>query len=721
MPPTFTKRATSPLHFEPLRPPPEDILCYGSDDEETPEGHRDKRRRIEAQGQQYLRRGRLFILSASLRGPLDEGWVNPWARRKRGRKGLEIGTIPKEPRVMIEDSTRKTDIAVRQPVLKQLPVYSAADTISPGILTLESKPQVKRLARLNKQDSVSADVSRPGQGSIAFPLTLNEYESWNERGLAPGTKTSRGPQQNWLKSENIVFEKRAQRLSRHSTPTPISKPPDQVLPIFWTPVDHTSGLSPPHPTTNVTIETLLKNTSNFGFTPVNERQTEKDQEALVTNGNSKARRNSPPKKTVHKTKIPTTAQTIQERNCRAKRLSEEAAEQTKAKDEAGRPTHQAVSGALDRSSSIDTPSTLPHESNNALCHVRRLSFTASGNVKDSKFKPRKLTRKKVSSCGSSPEGLSCGTLPPSLGVSTSGEPSRDVNEQPEAQIVIADPIGAGLLLSGPSTNLLETDKQPPNFASIEEGDSYANLSTQAAILKAQRYFQNDVISPLKSSSQGQQIQEAVSEVSPTAKKATKPISTPRPASQGLSAYAKSLTPGKNEAELMSTQAMVEAMSPFAITTVKKQKRTSFALSSTSPTAAPFPPHSFSMATTPTHTPPAAFTQRSIPAPANLSRTNSNLLSPSLPVTLSSIAPIGSLAADAYQHDGQQQQPPPSRYFDASGWDLDVAIEEAEQFLGSWDVETEARKEGRMASGRGVDAHQDSGVGREERTKGMLSG
>ncbi|KAJ9650275.1 hypothetical protein H2198_010410, partial [Neophaeococcomyces mojaviensis] len=46
-----------------------------------------KRRRIEAHAQAYLRGDGLFILSASLKGPFDESWRNPWsdARRKRKR------------------------------------------------------------------------------------------------------------------------------------------------------------------------------------------------------------------------------------------------------------------------------------------------------------------------------------------------------------------------------------------------------------------------------------------------------------------------------------------------------------------------------------------------------------------------------------------------------------------------------------------------------------
>lgn len=56
-----------------------------------------KRRRIEKLGEAYLRGEGLFILSAGIRGPLGAGWVNPWKRKKKregvlGSQGEEVGT-----------------------------------------------------------------------------------------------------------------------------------------------------------------------------------------------------------------------------------------------------------------------------------------------------------------------------------------------------------------------------------------------------------------------------------------------------------------------------------------------------------------------------------------------------------------------------------------------------------------------------------------------------
>ncbi|PSS22232.1 hypothetical protein M430DRAFT_57582 [Amorphotheca resinae ATCC 22711] len=62
---------------------PEDIIWEGSDTEQTPQEIYEKRLRYENYARRYLR-GQLPVLqSASLRGPLDKEWVNPWRYHPR--------------------------------------------------------------------------------------------------------------------------------------------------------------------------------------------------------------------------------------------------------------------------------------------------------------------------------------------------------------------------------------------------------------------------------------------------------------------------------------------------------------------------------------------------------------------------------------------------------------------------------------------------------------
>ena len=61
----------------------QDIVCLGSDSEETAEETARKHQRYEAEAQR-CRKGKLPILQpASLKGPFDAGWVNPWRYRPK--------------------------------------------------------------------------------------------------------------------------------------------------------------------------------------------------------------------------------------------------------------------------------------------------------------------------------------------------------------------------------------------------------------------------------------------------------------------------------------------------------------------------------------------------------------------------------------------------------------------------------------------------------------
>ena len=84
-------RPVSPLHYEPLYTCPEDLLFEQESDESgnDEEIRAAKRRRIEKLGQQYLRGDGLFILTASIKGPLGEGWSNPWKKTRRKADGLQ--------------------------------------------------------------------------------------------------------------------------------------------------------------------------------------------------------------------------------------------------------------------------------------------------------------------------------------------------------------------------------------------------------------------------------------------------------------------------------------------------------------------------------------------------------------------------------------------------------------------------------------------------------
>ncbi|KAL3433498.1 hypothetical protein BDV09DRAFT_171825 [Aspergillus tetrazonus] len=103
MPPA-PRRPVSPLALEtcaPLDTDTDTCSLAGSDDDLDQAQLLAQRRRIERLGEAYLKGTPLFILSASLRGPLDKNWVNPWKKNRRNDNG------PTEPRVIPETNSRK--------------------------------------------------------------------------------------------------------------------------------------------------------------------------------------------------------------------------------------------------------------------------------------------------------------------------------------------------------------------------------------------------------------------------------------------------------------------------------------------------------------------------------------------------------------------------------------------------------------------------------------
>lgn len=791
MPATFIKRPISPLNSEPLIALPEDILCSGSDDEKTAEEHRDKRRRIEVQGQHYLQGRPLFILSASLRGPLDEAWSNPWARKRRENGDLDKRRILAAPKEIINAPSWENN---SESVLdQQIEDYNAV------------KP-----ARQNLQ-----------------PLSLRpcDFQNWSKNDPAQTTKISQKSPSQWLKSDKVFFRERVRKRSRSPTPTlsptPNTKPRDQALAISSIPV-HPAKIQPdPQAARIVPGESLSKSPYDFGFTPVNKRASPQNTEIPVANGPSDPAKppkaevdneefSYPSKVTVREIILDKAGEPIRQGHYGVKQLSQEAIKQAlsnagyiQARNPSKRAAERAVEGSLkadvfyqtsrgpsdsisqdvlanaaqasesksfeDSLQALPPSTNLPEfayryarkhkplppkerpsyaetleiakakaeilENTNAKAkakaqeqEIRRLSFTASGNVKNSKSMTRKRSQHRTSSplqqrrtssldqkqavqANSGNDYTATVTSPP---FTMSGGLSYENDDQPDAQIVSPVPFLPGLVPSGPSTNMLETDKQVLNPQSIDEGDSYANLSTQAAILKAQRSFQNSAISPVKISPQRQRNEATTSVVSLSSNKATKATSTTHePLREPSPSRAKPLAP-ENHDEPMSTQAMVDAMSPFAITTIKK-KNTSVALSPTSPTGNTLPTSALPTSVNSAHAPSPSFpNSRTHPKPSSSG------------LTSFSFAPSSTLT-EAFQQDGQQQQPQ-SRIFDTSGWDLDVAIEEAGQFLGSWDVETEARKEGVRGSvgeagmGNGEDSRGERGDESMRKTRvGLVEG
>jgi hypothetical protein len=79
---SYGTEGDEPLYFAGPQDP-EDIIWAGSDTEQSQQELDDKRLRYEKHAWRYLRGQPPVLQSASLRGPLDKNWTNPWRYRPR--------------------------------------------------------------------------------------------------------------------------------------------------------------------------------------------------------------------------------------------------------------------------------------------------------------------------------------------------------------------------------------------------------------------------------------------------------------------------------------------------------------------------------------------------------------------------------------------------------------------------------------------------------------
>ncbi|CAO1601396.1 hypothetical protein XANCAGTX0491_005059 [Xanthoria calcicola] len=738
MPVAFVKRTVSPLRFESLQPDPDDILCLGSEAEETLEGHEAKRRRVEQAGEEYLRGKPLYIASARLKGPFTFGW-NDLAPTRKTREQISEGRS-RATRHRIVPANVKREIV---PGCKDVPVEISSHETEATIPTPPARSRrgtsTEHIIKQAGPKYPQRPRTRKGEGTTrhSVPATSKSLDVTQQ---PENARISLPHGRNWLKSATRNKELLKKSLK---SPTPSPAPRSQGQAEVASPRSRTKSRSVAGSRESSTLqEALSTGRSDLCASPSFER----------LRGTPDVGRSIEPHGTAEEAKLSSSSPDTQRARKTVNKLSQVAAERAQddwALSEANQLSEAAITRA--RSSAIvvnepvalsDKPDTapealhmrrskpsaqvIPSSTNLAEFEYRygsvensrslerksfkedleaakkkaraekrwRLSFTASGSVKG-----RNAT---ASSNGHRLPQLSQRTSGPTISQSaghSSEERTKRVDKPipkadeettvrpmemlPEAQLV-QEP--ALKIPSGPSTGMLETDKLSLKLPSIEEGDSYLGLSTQAAMLKAQNTFQNDLVSPV-SNRMGPPLPRIRDNRADNAVDDEEWQIVDHPTSK-----TEFLTPRKDN-EAINTQAMIDAISPFADTTIKKRpaldRRSSSiatgseASASLSPPAPNFETTSLSMSTSPSPTPAPANHHPPIPLSA-LSKTASS-------VTSFSIAPNGTMT-EVYQQDGQRAQ----EYL-MSDLELDAAIEEAGSFLGEWNLEKEARNQERSSN------------------------
>lgn len=190
------RRPTSPVSLEVCSPSADDIVSdgvLGSDDELEEDARNAQRQRIEKLAEAYLQGAPLFILSASLKGPFDQGWVNPWKKKRKALNAAEDSSDPvvqetdPRPRKQFHheshESSRRTETSV-----------ALSDAHSEGSLA-SSRHQKSRKPLQDKRSRNSASVQ--GTPKRTVPWTGDAQLNSELR----NSSIARPTDDNWLKRD----------------------------------------------------------------------------------------------------------------------------------------------------------------------------------------------------------------------------------------------------------------------------------------------------------------------------------------------------------------------------------------------------------------------------------------------------------------------------------------------------------------------------------------
>lgn len=718
-PPIFVKRAVSPLRME-WAPPvseEEDVFCVGSENEEVEEEKdednrerqriRRRRRRREDLGRAYLEGGGLWIQSASLKGPFQPGWRNPWAGSKMVKKGRgwerDGGDAGWAGLTGLEKEKEQERLGLKGK-RKDPPVTAkkySKENVEGGLLERRESSRGQRL--LFQEPIAKRRKFEESQRHMAGQSTV-----WLKRG---GTGASK-PYDKIEKEPSPSPEVRP-RSKMHGKPRESRRPHESsrtLAPYVSTIVDeahskfatsHNRHLPEPSPNAAPSSTSIPE----FKYRYARDRST-----STSTSDKSSALFLDAPEDII-----------------KQERSSSQSSTSSSGSSAFAKALNAAQEAQADSAVRTQSPTSTPKIDP----EIKRLSFTASGrplirtsrpsskagpdanaptllngmevrrNKSTSSIKQSFIKSDKMKSLSKQSSKLSDRLM-------DSGEQSRDT--LPEAQVIPEAPVQA--VPSGPSTNLLETEKQSPKLLDVDENDSYINWSTQAANLKAERSFRDRVLHNWKDSIEKGKPNDAGRSAVPNGGTDKGLIGNNHQiANQSLDRPPMKSEPLTSEQQPLSTQAMIDEMSPFAITTIKKRppisslkkKRASFALSPTetrkkqqleqsslpSPTSPGTPPtalyHDRSMSTSsssghslsptsPTDHPQSSRLERQQsvtsraprPPPISTSRQNSSIAKPAISssnLTSFSMLPNGTaMEIDTGLQDGQvllqQQSPPP---------------------------------------------------------------
>ncbi|PKY03361.1 hypothetical protein P168DRAFT_291484 [Aspergillus campestris IBT 28561] len=128
----------------------------GSDDELDDVARVAQRSRIEKLAESYAQGAPVYILSASLRGPFDDGWVNPWKKNRRrdytkGRSGRTKKKRATSPSPVVQETNSRKRRPYHDSEIREARTSAASPSSSVGLSIGKFDPRADSQRRSTKK------------------------------------------------------------------------------------------------------------------------------------------------------------------------------------------------------------------------------------------------------------------------------------------------------------------------------------------------------------------------------------------------------------------------------------------------------------------------------------------------------------------------------------------------------------------------------------------
>lgn len=514
-----------------------------------------QRRRIEKLAGAYLEGKPLFILSASLRGPFDDRqWTNPWRKNRRhsGHAESETRRTRKgaDSPVVQETNPRKR----RHPAELQ-EIHQSQASVAPS----ESSVSVFRSKKAVPEEYGSSSCPRPQQhrrDGRSSPASVPKAKAKTiESKLQSNQSTPiRGTDKSWLKTDRdrLIkfhnFDPPSSPTSKVSSRHPASKKRAVKLASFTSQHQARSPSQHGEPSTvepsavpHVTVHPSSTNKSTL---------SNHNENASQPKGQTNSSRLAEPETSF--SVLSSSSHLPQFEYRRKKRRSATPKEHARidSPSSAGNQEHADIPPVAEAAAASDQPHQVPQE--------EPLAQSGMKSQPEDQTHPQKsdpLENVPISRSDQAP---------------STDNPSKYTNEKlPSAQIVQQNPAVSGYLTSLHSTAV-------PKGGTDDDGDTVPDhqFSTQAALLLAQRSFQNDLESQhhdAETPNRKRGASDLSRSVSPPSNNITPfyRLSTP---DLHTGASQQPRTNKRAGVPMMSTQGMIDAVTPFTFSTEKKEDR-----------------------------------------------------------------------------------------------------------------------------------------------------